>query len=413
MAERLIFHVDVNSAFLSWEAMRRMREGGSDLRLVPSAVGGDRDKRTGIILAKSVPAKKYGVKTGEPVGMALNKCPSLVIVKPDFHLYSACSRAFIAVCRRYAPVVEQYSIDECFLDMTGTSHLYPDPVALADEIRAVIRSELGFTVNVGIGSNKLLAKTAGDFEKPDKTHTLFTDEIPAKLWPLPADALLYVGKATAEKLNHARLFTVGDVAAEPLEYLQRLCGEKGGLMLHRYSHGLDESPVREEPEAAKGYSTAVTLEENITDRAASRQVLLALVDSVCARMRKEAAYCRSVGVTVRDTAFKNTSHQKKLMNPTDVTSEIASVTVKLLEELWDGETPLRLLGVSLGEVTYAPVEQLSLFPDEKKEKARALDKAMDAIRQKYGADTIFRGSTIETQPIADRKHKDRSEEEKR
>lgn len=388
-----------------------MKAGEPDLRLIPSAVGGDRDKRTGIILAKSVPAKKYGVKTGEPVGLALRKCPLLTIVKPDFHLYSACSRAFIAVCRRYAPVVEQYSIDECFLDMTGTAHLYPDPVALADELRAVIRSELGFTVNVGIGSNKLLAKTAGDFEKPDKTHTLFTEEIPTKLWPLPADALLYVGKATAEKLTDARLFTVGDVAAAPVEYLQRLCGEKGGLMLYRYSHGIDNSPVREEQEAAKGYSTAVTLEENVTDRAASRQVLLALVDSVSARMRREGAFCRSISVTVRDTAFKNTSHQKKLANPTDVTQEIAALAVKLLEELWDGETPLRLLGVSLNDVTYEPLEQLSLFPDEKKEKARALDKAMDAIRQKYGADTIFRGSTADMQKKVDRKHKDREEKE--
>lgn len=410
MADRLIFHIDVNSAFLSWEAARRVQAGEADLRTVPSAVGGDRNTRTGVILAKSVPAKKYGVATGEPVGLALKKCPSLVLVKPDFQLYSRCSRAFIAICRRYAPVVEQYSIDECFLDMSGTAHLYPDPVALADELRAVIRSELGFTVNVGIGSNKLLAKTAGDFEKPDKTHTLFTEEIPKKLWPLPVDALLYVGKATAERLTGARLFTVGDVAAAPLDYLQRLMGEKCGLMLHRYSRGIDNSPVTEEVEAAKGFSTAVTLEENITDRAASRQVLLALVDSVSARMRKDGGFCRSVSVTIRDTAFKNTSHQRKLQNPTDVTQEIAALAVTLLQELWDGQTPLRLLSVSLNEVTYAPEEQLSLFPDEKKEKARALDKAMDTIRTKYGANTLFRGSTIDYQPKVDRKHKAREEE---
>lgn len=409
MSERLIFHVDVNSAFLSWEAARRVQAGEPDLRLIPSAVGGEREKRTGIILAKSVPAKKYGVTTGEPVGMALKKCPSLRIVPPDFHLYSRCSRAFIAVCRRYAPVVEQYSIDECFLDMTGTAHLYPDPVKLADELRAVIRTELGFTVNVGISSNKLLAKTAGDFEKPDKTHTLFPDEVPAKLWPLPADALLYVGKATAEKLTNARLFTVGDVAHAPLAYLQRIVGVKGGLMLHDSSRGIDNSPVTEEREAAKGYSVSVTLEEDITDRAASRRVLLALVDSVSARMRKDGAYCRSVSVTVRDTAFRNTSHQRKLSNPTDVTAELAQTADTLLLELWDGQTPLRLLGVALNDVSQAPLEQLSLFPDEKKEKARALDKAMDAIRTKYGADTIFRGNTIDTQAKVDRKHKAREE----
>ena len=406
---RLIFHIDVNSAFLSWEATRRVQAGGPDLRLIPSAVGGEKGKRSGIILAKSVPAKKYGVKTGEPVGLALRKCPQLTIVPPDFHLYGRCSRAFIAICRRYAPVVEQYSIDECFLDMTGTAHLYPDPVALADEIRTAIRTELGFTVNVGISSNKLLAKTAGDFEKPDRTHTLFPDEIETKLWPLPVDALLYVGKATAEKLTNARLFTVGDVAHAELAYLQRLLGVKGGLMLYNSSRGIDNSPVTEEHEAAKGCSSAVTLEEDITDRAASRRVLLALVDSVSARMRKDGAYCRSVSVTVRDLAFRNTSHQRKLANPSDVTAELAEVADRLLLELWDGKTPLRLLGVALNDVSQAPLEQLSLFPDEKKEKARALDKAMDAIRTKYGADTIFRGNTIDTQAKVDRKHKQKDD----
>ena len=199
----LIFHVDVNSAYLSWEATRRVQAGEDDLRLIPSAIGGERDKRTGVILAASIPAKKRGVKTGEPVGMALRKCPELVLAKPDFSLYSASSRAFIEVCRRYAPVVEQYSIDECFLDMTGTHLLYPDPIATAHELRDTIRDTLGFTVNVGVGSNKLLAKMAGDFEKPDKVHTLFYHEVPTKLWPLSVRAMLGVGGATAEKLERS------------------------------------------------------------------------------------------------------------------------------------------------------------------------------------------------------------------
>ena len=183
--QRLIFHVDVNSAFLSWEAARRVADGEPDLRLIPSAIGGDRDKRTGVILAKSIPAKKFGVTTGEPVAMALRKCPQLVLAKPDFALYTRNSKAFIAICRRFAPVVEQVSIDECFLDMTGTGLLYPDPIAIAHTIKDTIFSELGFTVNVGIAPNKLLAKMASDFEKPNKVHTLFADEIPQKLWPLP------------------------------------------------------------------------------------------------------------------------------------------------------------------------------------------------------------------------------------
>lgn len=188
--ERLIFHVDVNSAYLSWEAARRVANGEEDIRLIPSAVGGDREKRTGVILAKSIPAKKYQVRTGEPVAIALRKCPQLYLVKPDFRLYEQNSRAFMDVCRKYAPVVEKFSIDECFLDMSGTQRLYPNPSAIAMRMKNEIRDTLGFTVNIGIGPNKILAKMASDFEKPDQIHTLFFSEIPQKLWPLPVRALL-------------------------------------------------------------------------------------------------------------------------------------------------------------------------------------------------------------------------------
>lgn len=183
--ERLIFHVDVNSAFLSWEAASRVKAGEPDLREIPSAVGGDPRTRTGIIVAKSIPAKKYGVQTGEPVAMALRKCPNLVVVPSDFRLYTKNSQAFKAICKSYAPAMESFSIDEVFLDMTGTSLIYPDPIATACEIKDKIYQELGFTVNVGISTNKLLAKMASDFEKPNKVHTLFPEEIPAKMWPLP------------------------------------------------------------------------------------------------------------------------------------------------------------------------------------------------------------------------------------
>ena len=199
--ERLIFHIDVNSAFLSWEAVRRVRRGEPDLRLIPSAVGGDPKSRRGIIVAKSIPAKKFGVTTGEPVAMALKKCPELVLVKSDFRLYSRCSKAFKDICREYAPAVEEFSIDECFLDLTGTSQIYPDPIALAYEIKDKIRDELGFTVNVGVARNKLCAKMASDFEKPDRVHTLFPEEVKEKMWPLPVRDLLFVGKKSAERLN--------------------------------------------------------------------------------------------------------------------------------------------------------------------------------------------------------------------
>ena len=204
--DRLVFHVDVNSAFLSWEAARRVANGEPDIRLIPSAIGGDREKRTGVVLAKSIPAKKFGIKTGEPIGMALRKCPDLFLARPDFRLYEANSKKFMDICREYAPVVEKASIDECYLDFTGTHRIYPDPVALAHTIKNRIRDELGFTVNVGIGSNKLLAKMASDFEKPDKVHTLLFSEMPTKMWPLPVGELFTVGGATADKLRHGTLY---------------------------------------------------------------------------------------------------------------------------------------------------------------------------------------------------------------
>ena len=233
--KRLVFHVDVNSAFLSWEAAKRVAEGGEDIRLIPSAIGGDREKRTGVILAKSIPAKQYQIKTGEPVAMALRKCPDLYLAKPDFRLYERSSKAFMDICREYAPVVEKYSIDECFLDMSGTSLIYPDPVALAHEIKNKIRDTLGFTVNIGIGENKLLAKMASDFEKPDKVHTLFLSEMEEKLWPLPVRNLFSVGHATAERLEKISIKTIGDLAKTDLKWVQNILGKKLGEQLHHYA----------------------------------------------------------------------------------------------------------------------------------------------------------------------------------
>lgn len=401
--ERLIFHVDVNSAYLSWESARRIREGGEDLRHIPSAVGGDREKRTGVILAKSIPAKRMGVRTGEPVGMALRKCPDLVLVRPDFKLYVSCSRAFIEVCRKYAPVAEQASIDECFLDMSGTGRIYPDPIAVAHAIKDEIRDTLGFTVNIGIGRNKLLAKMASDFEKPDRVHTLFPEEIGEKLWPLPVGSLFTVGKKTAERLTRARIVTIGDLARADLGQIQALVGMKLGRHIHAFANGVDETPVLAEPETAKGYSISTTLAEDVTDSAAAHSILLALADSVAARMRAEGMRAGCIGVTVRDNDFRNRSHQKRLPETTDITDEIYAVVKTLFDELWDRRTPLRLLGVSLTQVTREGSEQQSLFPDERKEKSRKLDRAVDDIRSRFGADAVIRAGAY--QGDVGKKHK--------
>ena len=276
MNSRLIFHVDVNSAFLSWEATRRVANGEADLRLIPSAIGGDRESRRGIILAKSSPAKAYGIQTGEPVASALRKCPQLYLAPPDFHLYHTSSQAFVKILCKYAPVVEQFSIDECFLDMSGTARLYPDPIAIAEVIKNEIRDTLGFTVNVGIGSNKLLAKMASDFEKPDRVHTLFQHEIEEKMWPLPVRALFGVGSATADRLVGARIATIGSLAKTDSNRLHAMFGTKMGDYLLRSANGIDDAPVLAESEEAKGYSNSTTLAKDIVSIEEAHKVLLSL-----------------------------------------------------------------------------------------------------------------------------------------
>lgn len=404
---RLIFHIDVNSAFLSWEATRRVKEGMEDIRLIPSAIGGDREKRTGVILAKSIPAKKYGVTTGEPIAMALRKCPDLYLAKPNFKIYDQYSKAFMNICREYAPVVEKFSIDECFLDMTGTGLIYPDLIAVAHEIKDKIRDELGFTVNVGISSNKLLAKMASDFEKPDKVHTLFPEEIKEKMWPLPVGELISVGRSTVEKLEKHYIRTIGDLAKTDVVQLQRLVGNKLGQHIHEFANGIDESPVLSEPEEVKGYSNSTTLEKDVTTQEKAYEILLALADSVGYRMRadKVKAYC--VAVTIRSNDFKDHSHQRKLFNPTDVTNEIYEISKQLFDELWDGHTPLRLLGIALTNITHDDVSQLSLFAeqDEKKEKQKKVDKAMDELRSKFGSGVVTRGGAIQSSKKVGSKHK--------
>lgn len=410
--ERLVFHIDVNSAFLSWEAARRVRQGLEDLRKVPAAVGGDPEKRTGVILAKSIPAKKFGIKTGEPVGAALRKCPALVLAKPDFRLYEKSSRAFMDICRSYAPVVEKFSIDECFLDMSGTGYLYPDPVAAAHEIKNKIRDTLGFTVNVGVSRNKLLAKMASDFEKPDRVHTLFPEEIEAKMWPLPVGDLFLVGGRTAAKLKSVHIDTIGDLARTPLATVQALVGVKLGEQIHRYANGMDDSPVSAQTEEAKGYSASTTLEEDVTDTETANGILLALSDSVSARMRGDNAQASCIAVTIRGNDFKNKSHQRTLYTPTDVTGEVYDIAKILFAELWDGHTPLRLLGLALTNLTHDGEGQLSLFGGGDKTKAREIDRAVDAIRDKFGAGMIQRGAAMSAAPRIGRKHKAELEAEK-
>ena len=410
--DRLIFHVDVNSAFLSWEAVKRIKQGLPDLREIPSCVGGDPKKRTGIVVAKSIPAKKYGVKTGEPVAMALRKCPELVCVPSDFELYVKCSRAFKDICASYAPAMESFSIDEVFLDMSGTRLIYPDPEATAREIKDKIHRELGFTVNIGISVNKLLAKMASDFEKPDKVHTLFPEEIPVKMWPLPVRELLSLGASSEKKLLEAGIRTIGDLTHKSQAEIQRLLGEKTGCQLWQYANGIDDSPVKSQKDEAKGFSVETTFEEDIVSMEQALPILLSQCDVVAARMRREGKKCTCVAVSFRTLDFKNRSHQCRLENATDVTDEIYANIRRLFRESWKGQ-PLRLLGVALTGLTEEEYTQMSLFEDAgERERRKKMDEALDSIRQKYGNDKITRASIMNVSSRIGRKAKAQMKNEK-
>ena len=396
--QRVIFHIDVNSAFLSWESVYRLEKNpqDTDLRTIACAVGGDSSTRHGIILAKSTLAKKQGVTTGEPISQALRKCPDLVIVPSRFDFYIQCSRKMMTLLEEYTPDHEKFSIDETFLDMTDTIHLFGPPLSTANIIRNRIRDQLGFTVNIGISSNKLLAKMASDFEKPDKVHTLFVSEIQEKMWPLPVRDLLFLGKASEQKLLRAGIKTIGDMAKSDEAEIRQLLGDKNGRQLYRYANGIDDSPVRSEREEAKGYSAETTVEEDIVTYEQALSLLLAQCDVVAARMRRDGKKCSCVAVTYRTLDFKTRSHQKNFEDPTDVTEEIFAQVKKLLYECWKCE-PLRLIGVALTDLTSDEFRQMSLFENtEDREKQKKVDETIDDIRRRFGNGMIVRGSTIST-----------------
>ena len=394
MQDRVIFHIDVNSAFLSWEAVERLAAGESvDLREIPSAVGGDIETRHGVILAKSIPAKRYGVTTGEPVTDALRKCPTLTLVKPCHKMYLEKSRAFIAILQQYSDVIEQVSVDEAFVDMTGTQRLFGPPVEAANRIREQVKRELGFTVNVGISSCKILAKMASDFQKPDKVHTLFPEEIQRKMWPLPVRDLFFVGKAAEKRLLSMGIQTIGDLARMEPETLSGVL-KKHGEVLWRYANGIDDSPVETELPDAKGYGNSTTVSFDITDSATAKGVLMSLTDNVCRRLRQDDVKVESVTVQIRFNDLTRVSHQCPLPAATNITQEIYGNVCQLFDEMWDG-TPIRLLGVSTTKVSREDKgRQMSLFDNTDYEKLERLDKAMDSIRNRFGSNAVMRASAM-------------------
>ena len=391
MAERVIFHVDANSAFLSWSAVYKVKVLGEeeDLRDVPSVVAGDKESRHSIILAKSTPAKKFGIQTGEPLFQALEKCPELRVVQPDYPLYVEASRHFVEMLRQFSPCVQQYSIDEAWVDMTGTERLWGSPRLAAEKMRQRINEELGFTVNIGISSNKLLAKMAGDFEKPNKVHTLFPEEMESKMWPLPVRDLFLVGPATEKKLKLYGIYTIGDLAKADVQVLRRRLGKHGETVWH-FANGRNADAVTPEPQENKGYGNSVTTAKDVVTTEQAHQVLLSLCETVAARMRKDDK-CGSIHL--RTNAFIHFSHQMKLCGATNMTSEIFEAACKVFDEAWDGVTPLRQLGVQMTQLSNEPYQQYDFFSGvspEQFERKLKLDETVDALRDKFGEYIIRR-----------------------
>lgn len=396
----LIFHIDVNSAFLSWESVYRLKELGEtiDLREIPAAIGGDQSKRHGIILAKSTSAKKYGIQTGEPIVDALRKCPELTVVPPRYEIYEKNSKAFMEILSKYSPDVEKYSIDEAFVDMTGTEKLFGEPVKAAERIKNEIYETLGFTVNVGISSNRLLAKMASDFEKPNRVHTLFPEEIEKKMWPLPVRDLFFVGKSSEKKLHSLGIYTIGDLAKTDVEMLKSIM-KKQGETIWNFANGKDVSFVEHKEDSNKGYGNSTTIPFDVSDRSTAQMILLSLAETVGIRLRKDNVKIEVISVNLRFYDLSNVSHQCVLDHPTNITNEIHAVACRLFDELWDG-TPIRLLGIQTSRVMEeGSGRQMNLFDDTDYEKLEKLDKAVDSIRKRFGTDSIKRASFVQQEEI--------------
>ena len=389
--EQIIFHIDVNSAFLSWTAVKLLKEGNDvDVRTIPAIIGGDREKRHGIVLAKSISAQKYGIKTGEPVADALKKCPDIMIIPPEHEYYHEQSRKFISILKEYTSDIEQVSVDECYFDYTG------------------IQNELGFTVNIGISSKKVLAKMASDFEKPNKIHTLFPEEIKTKMWPLPVGELFMAGKSSVEVLNKLGIHTIGQLANTPVNIVESHL-KKHGKILWEYANGIDDSKVNATKEDLKGIGNSTTLPTDLDKIDDINLVLLQLAVKVSGRLRESGQKAKTIAIEIKYNDFSKMSHQTSLYNATNVENEIYENAKQLFKDIWTGK-PVRLLGIRTANlVGEDEPEQMSIFElmNEKqsqkvqpsREKMKKLDKALDAIKEKYGEDAVSRASLLNKDKI--------------
>ena len=388
MKEKIIFHIDVNNAFLSWTAVYLLNNGyDKDIRKIPSIIGGDEKTRRGIVLAKSPVAKKYGIVTAETTYSAKKKCPNLEIYPPNYKWYYEKSRELMEYLSQYSPLLEQYSIDECFLDMSGMSYIYKDLEKLAYKIKDEIKEKFGYTVNIGIGNNKLCAKMASDFEKPNKVHTLFKDEIVSKLWPLDVGDLFMCGKSTKNELNKLNIYTIGDLAKKDKKYLERKFKMQGEY-LYNASRGIDTSNVEIRTAKNQSISITETLPYNYMDRDKLKEIIFRQVEEVTRELRRKKLFTKTVGVIFKNSNFVSYSAQATLDKATDNTKKI----LKSIYEVFDNnykDDEIRLIGVRLANLTGTIDDQISLFDSiEEDIKDNTIQKTIDDINNKFGKSLI-------------------------
>lgn len=407
--EKIIFHIDVNSAYLSWSALECLAQGESmDLRDIPSIIGGDMEKRHGVVLAKSIPAKAFGIKTGEPIVNAMRKCPWLLLHPPDHTLYHRRSRELMEFLSHISPDIEQVSVDECYMDYTSVAEKYGDPYLAATHIKDSIYEKFGYTVNIGISNRKVLAKMASDFKKPNLVHTLYLNEIQEKMWPLPVSSLYMCGQSSVEALRKLEILTIGDLATADRTVLASHL-KSHGIMLWEYANGIDDSEVVTEQVDLKGIGNSITLKEDALTKEDSYRALLGLAETVAARLRDSHQLAGMISTEIKYNTFRRVSHQVTLPSPVHSTDVIYAKACALFDELWDG-TPVRLLGIRTSKLAAEdePI-QLSIFDMEQAQtpglqvsektfstaKQQKLDQALDSIRKKYGADSVIRGSLLQ------------------
>ena len=401
MKERQILHVDVNNAFLSWTAVHMLKNGHPiDIRTIPSIIGGDEERRSGIVLAKSPIAKKFGIVTGEPIYFARKKCNRLETYPANFEVFKYYSDKLYDLFLEYTDQIERFSIDECFLDMTKFLN-GRKLIDVAYEINERVYKELGFTVNVGVSSNKLLAKMASDFEKPNKVHTLYEYEIEDKMWHLPVSELFMIGKKTVPKLFNLGIKTIGDLARQDKEFIVRKFG-KMGVMMHDYANGIDLSPVNNIIEKPKSIGNSVTLPKDLKDEEEIYKIVLALCEQVSYRLRCHDLVASTVNLQLRNKDFKDISHQKPLSYLTSSTKEIAKTSKELLKEMYKGE-PIRLVGVRVDNLQEKDEVQMSFFENDTKQEK--LDSVLDGLKKKYGYSSVTRAGELDVKEIVKGKEK--------